>query len=213
MLLAILAVLVVAGATTAIILLTRDSGDDTAGTSSPLATSPATTSAASTAPSPFPSMSSTQLQPTSPDPATTAPSVVTSTPETTGPITSEAVPPTTSAVETTATTGAQDPGDAAAVMAATNTFLEALHAGDLAAAKAASCDEFAKLLTQSVVDGAKDMTATGDPMISGDKAAVPVTYTDDGQKKTDTMPLTRQDDGRWLICIASASSTARPSTG
>jgi len=98
-------------------------------------------------------------------------------------------------------------------MAATNTFLEALHAGDLAAAKAASCDEFAALLTQSVVDGAKDMTATGDPVISGDKASVPVTYTDAGEKKTDTMPLTRQDDGRWLVCIASASSTTRTSGG
>ena len=83
----------------------------------------------------------------------------------------------------------------------------------LAAAKAASCEEFAALLTQSIVDGAKDMTATGDPTIAGDQATVPVTYTDDGDKKSDVMPLTRQDDGEWLVCVESASSTTESSGG
>ncbi len=85
--------------------------------------------------------------------------------------------------------------------------------GDLAAAKAASCEEFAALLTQSVVDGAKDMATSGDPTISGDQATVPVTYTDDGEKKSDAMPLTRQDDGQWLVCLESASSTTESSGG
>jgi len=208
-LLAILAVLVVAGATTGIILLTRDSGDATAGPSTPPASS-TTTSAAGSAPSPFPPSSSSVLEPTTASQATSA---ATTAPQTTDPVTSEPVPPTSSAAETTATSRGQNDGDVVAVMAATEKFLDALHQSDLAAAKAASCEEFAALLTQSIVDGAKDMTATGDPTIAGDQATVPVTYTDDGDKKSDVMPLTRQDDGEWLVCVESASSTTESSGG
>jgi hypothetical protein len=212
-LLAILAVLVVGGATTAIILATKGSDDTGGGTTTSVPTSAAVTTGPTTsAPEPFPPLSSgpteatgpdTSIQPTEP---TSAPP--TTTPQTTGPITSAETATTRSAPDTSSPSG----DDAAEALAAAKTFVDAVNAGDVDAAKAASCEDFAALVTKTLIDGVKPMTITGSATVTDGTALVPITYKDSGETKDDTIPLTNET-GPWLVCLPPTTPTSSPTVG